>query len=62
MASKLMPRFAARDAITPFMRSPATGPGRIAFTRTPYGPSSIARDFIRPTTAHLLDAYGVRTG
>ena len=55
-ASTLTPRLAARAAITACMRSPATGPGRIALTRTPWGPSSIARDFIKPTIAHLLAA------
>ena len=37
-----------------------TTPGRIALMRTPSGPSSTASDLVRPTTAHLLEAYGVR--
>ena len=32
----------------------------MAFTRTPYLPTSIANDLVRPITAHLAAAYGVR--
>ena len=56
IASTDTPAVAARAPITLFMRSPSTVPGRIALTRTPCGPSSIASDFMRPTMAHLVAA------
>jgi hypothetical protein len=61
-ASGVAPRIAASALITRVMRSPSTEPGQIAFTRTFQGPSSAASDLVRPMTAHLAAAYGVRSG
>lgn len=54
--------FLARAAITRSMRGPATSPGSNALTRMFSGPSSIASERVRPTTPHLVAAYGVRMG
>ena len=42
--------------ITARMRGPSTGPGRMALTRTPSGPSSIDSDLVNPTTPHFAAA------
>ncbi|MNW11896.1 hypothetical protein D3C71_2094520 [compost metagenome] len=54
------PNCSARARMTPSMRGPSTIPGRIALTRMSSSPSSAASDFIIPTMAHLVAAYGVR--
>src|SRR5262252_7566943 len=57
-----MPAAAALALITARMRAPSTGPGRIAFTLTPSGPSSIESDLVRPITPHFAAEYGARRG
>ena len=43
-------------------RSPSTMPGWMQLTRTPSGPASAARLWVKPTTAHFAAEYGVRIG
>src|SRR5690606_10403062 len=47
------PRIFALASITARMRGPSTAPGRMALTRMPSLPSSIASVLVKPTTAHL---------
>jgi len=42
--------------------SPSATPGRIAFTRIFFEPSSMARVFVKPTAAHFDAEYGARRG
>src|SRR5438552_3067683 len=56
------PRAFALLANTLSIRLPATAPGQIALTRMPSAPNSIDSDFVKPITAHLDAAYGVRSG
>ena len=42
--------------ITALIRGPSTGPGRMALTRMPSGPSSIDNDFVNPMTPHFAAA------
>jgi hypothetical protein len=54
-SSDLPPRL-ARAAMTRSIRSPATGPGRMAFTRMLNSPSSRERVLVKPISPHLLAA------
>jgi hypothetical protein len=48
--------------ITPCMRLPFITPGKTAFTLILNFPNSIAAVCVNPIIAHLLDAYGERSG
>ena len=56
ISAKLVPCCWAFDSRTRRCRSPATKPGRIAFTRMPDPPSSIAKDLVKPMPPHLAAA------
>ena len=54
-----LPRRCALFLKTLFWRSPATKPGKIAFTLILSLPNSIDKDFVNPITPHFAEAYGV---
>src|SRR5437764_14850014 len=57
-SSALMPRRLAKSAPNSFdMRVPVTGPGQMAFTRTPFWAASAAVERVRPSIPALAAAY-----